>query len=390
MNNNEKNEERLLHPFSIPLPLPTADLKQPTEDNDIYDVREQEIFKTSSFSGYKKTSVKQQLVECLKHAKVEEACYWSAELVASGHFIDLWDVVFLFLGKYIHLGNPVISIYIKKKYTLFRSVANDPVYRHQPLTLRNNTTVRHLFAELFSTLSLSEKKHAYEEIKIKDVQDIGVVMKHLSADSPDYITGILREKDPKEWTVSLNEFAYHISQQSRNMSKACFWLEWMCSYDSVCRHKKEPLLCEKRHEYTELENKYRSDFIWLIWETLIHYAEKRGSLEITLINTLFGFFKVRYSFSVIKKRKPLLYFAISILTEQSPLKKEILNETQKEIVAVAAANVNTVIYKELKKNSIISLNPLDIEQQELSKREKNQKFHESIQKLNLLNEHDFI
>lgn len=386
-----KTDERPLHPFSNPLPSPpVASSPLQTEENDIYDVREPEVFKTSSFSGYKKTAVKQQLVECLKHAKVEEACYWSAELVASGHFIDLWDVAFMFLGKYIHLGNPVITIYIKKKYTLFRSVANDPVYRHQPLSLRNNTTIRHLFAELFSTLSLSEKKHAYEEIKVLDVQDIGVVMKHLSADTPDYITGLLREKDPKEWTVSLNEFAYHISPQSQNMSKACFWLEWMCSYDGVCRQRKEPLLCQKRNEYAELEMKYRGDFIWLIWETLVQYAERRGGLETALINTLFEFFRVRYSSGVIKKRKSLLYFAISILTETAPLKKEILNETQKEMVAVAASNVHIVIYKELKKNAVSSLNPQDIEIQNLAKYEKNKRFHDSLQKLNLLNDHDFF
>lgn len=384
-------EERPLHPFSFPLPQPL--IHTPCfldDDNDIYDIRELEHFKTSSFSGYKKTAVKQQLVECLKHAKVEEACYWSAELVASGHFIDLWEVAFLFLGKYIHLGNPVVSVYIKKKYALFRSVANDPVYRHQPLTLRNNITIRHLFAELFSTLSLSDKKHAYEEIKVADVQDIGVVMKHLLADNPEYITGVLREKDPKEWTVPLNEFAYHISPQSKNMSKACFWLEWMCSYDAICRNRKEPLLCQKRGEYVEIETKNRGDFIWLIWETLVQYAENRGALETALINTLFEFFRVRYSYSCIKKRKPLLYFAISILTEPAPLKREILNESQKEIVAVAATNVHTVIYRDLKKNAVVSLSPQDLAEQNLAKSEKNQRYQESIQKLNLLNEHDFI
>ena len=389
-----RTEERPLHPFSTPLPQVQFKQEQVSSGNtfedDINDVREPDSFKTSSFSGYKKTAVKLQLVECLKHAKVEEACYWSAELVASGHFIDLWDVVFLFLGKYIHLGNPVVSIYIKKKYSLFRSVANDPIYRHQPLSLRNNTTIRHLFAELFSTLSLSEKKHAYEEIKVSDVQDIGIVMKHLSADSQNYITELLREKDPKEWTVSLNEFAYHISPQSRNMSKACFWLEWMCSYDSVCRHRKEPLLCQKRTEYADLETKHRTDFIWLIWETLVHYAERRGALETALINTLFEFFRVRYSSCVIKKRKSLLYFAISILTETVPLKREVLNETQKEIVAVAASNVHTVIYRELKKNVVLTLDPRDNEQQDLAKQEKNQRLHDSLQKLNLLNDNDLF
>ena len=85
-----------------------------------------------------------------------------------------------------------------------------------------------------------------------------------------------------------------------------------------------------------------------------------------------------------------MYFSISILTETAPLKKEILNETQKEMVAVAASNVHTVIYKYLRKNAVLSLDPRVLEEQNLAKHEKNQRLHESLQKLNLLNDHDFI
>ena len=85
----------------------------------------------------------------------------------------------------------------------------------------------------------------------------------------------------------------------------------------------------------------------------------------------------------------MIYFAISILTETTCLKKEILKEADKEIVAVATANVHSVIYKTIQKAVVLKRTESHrTESQDLGKTEKNERLCESMDKLDLLQKYD--
>ena len=91
-------------------------------DNEINDKRETKEFKSISFSGYKKSQVRKELLKNLNDGKIEQSCYWSAELLCAGHLMELWEIILLFISKHIHLGNPKIVIYIQARYEVLKKL----------------------------------------------------------------------------------------------------------------------------------------------------------------------------------------------------------------------------------------------------------------------------
>ena len=112
----------------------------------INDIREPNAFKGISFSGYKKTEVKKHMIDNMLKGKIEPACNWCAELICAGHFMDLWESIMYFVGKYIHIGNPKIIIYLELRFTIFKNIMKQGFFVNE-LQLRNNSTIRNLFAE---------------------------------------------------------------------------------------------------------------------------------------------------------------------------------------------------------------------------------------------------
>jgi len=304
-----------------------------TDPSFLNDVRTPADFKTTTFSQYKRTEVKSALLDALRHSKVENSCYWCAELVAAGHYTDLWDVFFLVLGKY---GHPLLVQYYRRRFALFRAVIHENERVAPTTPLRNHIVLRQLFAEMAATVALSEKRPSYEEVIITAEDMTAQMMHHLQADRADYALSV----EPKELHIAINELCYHV-RVTRNMNRACFWIEWLTAFAALCKKKGEPLFCERRTQYEELDRRHQTDPVWLLWEALLTSAQT--PLQQQTITALFELFRIRYAgAATIKKRKSMLYFAVSLFTETTVYPSELVTERNKEVIRVATDHINDI------------------------------------------------
>jgi hypothetical protein len=316
----------------------------------INDIRSSSQFKGISFSNYKKTDARRQLIENMKGGKLEPAAYWCGELVCAGHYMEIWEIILHYTGKHIHLGNPKIIIYLQMRFEIFKNIVSRGQYITE-LDLRNDPTIRKLFAEIISVLTLSNRKHSFEPIKINREEefDMTQMTDRLKATSAHYADGLLHPKDPKELFISVNEFAYHISRDSLSTIYACYWIEWTIEFDTICRKRKQDCFCEKR-TYVPVETKYQKDIIWILWDVLKHYVGELGNSFISrLFDALLMIFCIKYTTAACKRRRFLLYFAVALLTETVPNNIELM--PNKAMVQNIVDKIN-IIYAQLQKNAV--------------------------------------
>ena len=315
-----------------------------TEINDKRNINE---FKSITFSKFKKSEAKKELLKCLLAGNIEQSCYWSAEFICSGDFLYLWDIIFNFMSKYIHIGNPKLPLYVDSRLDIFKNILNKG-YGDDILKLRNNVDIRKMFIEIIGILCCSKKKNSYDIPKVDETAFNMINITHkLVAKHKKSGYKVFKNEDPREIFIAVNELAWNISHKNKDTQRAIYWLEWIIEYDKLCKKKKIKKKCAKRE--MPVESKFQNDMIWLVWDIILCEAKHQNQALYKIISSLLNLFCVKYKESFKTKRRLLIYYAISLLTEsydkQSVLIKDI------NLIENIKNNYNE-IYKQIKKNEI--------------------------------------
>ena len=248
------------------------------------------------------------------------------------------------------MGNPKLPIYIAMRFENFKDILNSG-YVDNELLMRNNPKIRTIFFEIIVILCFSRKKHSFENIKINKKTDFNMqqISDRLKAPSLEYISSLFKENDSKELFIATNEFAYHISKSLDNEA-ACYWIEWIMEYDNI--YKKNKCVCHRR-TFPMVQDKFQTESIWIIWESILNQSKVINNNLITkIINALLTICCIKYTSGVKKRRRFIIYFAVSLLTEVVQLDIEMIsNKTEVDKIIKRMP----ILYKQIK-NSEVSPN----------------------------------
>lgn len=322
---------------------------QNVQDNSfINDIRYPNEFKNCSFSKFKRTEVKSALIQNMLKGKFEPASYWTAELICAGHFMDLWEIILFYLGKYIHLGNPKLIMYLESRYEAFRSIMGNAIYT-QEIQLRNNINIRKLFAEIICVLMISPRKPSFEQVKIHRQEEFDPqhISEKLKAADKNLLDGVFQKQDPKEIFIALNELAFHLLQPGA-MMMSCYWIEWLLEFDAISRRNQTPCYGERRAN-SHIAIGFQMDIIWIVWDVFFHSLKclNRSNFIQKALESLKNIFCIKYTTAASKRRRFLLYLAVALITEPVPTNMDMISD--KAIVSTLVTQINQ-IYRQIKQN----------------------------------------
>ena len=315
-------------------------------DAKIRDLRGIDTFTARTFSGFKKSQALQQYSRAIAEGQVERACYYSADLVAAGHLLPLWESILIAGAQHAHAGGCGVPVYISRRYEVFKKIMEEDV--PDDLAARNHTEIRRLFAEVSSVLATGQHSMPFVRVNVDAANDFSVDVMARRFRAPDLSYGkpIHQDEDPPELFPAVNELVYALTGPSCDELSALYWIEWILGYCAIRRKQKRPIGAASRRP--RLGTKLSSHIVWIIWDVFKHLAEAADPRLTAAIRGIEDLFAIRFSVGAVGRRRFLLYWASHLLTtwraqkEESPLIRDVAK------VRAAVSNIDRV-YGELTK-----------------------------------------
>ena len=310
------------------------------EDYLISDTRKSSDFSGKTISNYKKKDVLDGLHDSIVNQKIEDACRWCIELNCSNMNIDIWGEIIIIYAKNININNFRILKQLYTKYTYYKHLVKG-VDKKNIIHTRNVQEVRHMFVFLITQISLSAKNDLFSKKIIPKVKDVDFqregLLKNMKCQNLDLIIELIDDKDIKEFKIAINEIAYNI-RVSQNFIRTIFWYHWICKLYTLKKKAKIQLTLNSRN-INGIEDKYKTDWIWLLWKTILNETLKKENKQLgDNVKYLYVLYKINYKTSEINKRHFIIYMALYIIIKSVNLNKCII--TKEYLSIQSMMNIN--------------------------------------------------
>jgi hypothetical protein len=285
---------------------------------DVHDPRTIVDFQRFTFSGHLRSHVYKVLEENIKLGHADYACYWALELLCSGIVHSMWSTFFDSAVSHINRAAPNSLLYLLKMYEKF--AAYEANYSIMSMTdMRNNKEVRILVCEVAASLATCRKHKLPSRPRIKpehDFQQI-TIQENLKSPSANYARPLVKSEDPFEIYVPFNEFVYCLRQESRDLSRALYWVSWILCYASQYKKQNKNVLNCAFRPNPYVDDKFARNVVWLLWDAAIQ-SSKMTPIE-PYVDALFKFHCLRWNYGVLKSRICFLTNAIQLICESNTL-----------------------------------------------------------------------
>ena len=279
-------------------------------------------FQKFTFSGHLRTHVYKVLDENVKLGHADYGCYWTLELLCSGLVHSMWQTLFESSAKHINRAAPNVFLYLVQAYEKFAPYESQ--YSLMAMTdMRNNTAVRNMVCEAAATVSLTRKGKLQSLPTIKPEHDFqhATVQENLKSPSASYARYIVKEDDPLDLYVPLNELTYCLRAEARDFTRALYWISWILKFSSVYKNtRKVPLLCSYRPN-PFIDDSHGRNVVWLLWD-IVQYSSRSSPQTGVLnpyIDALYKLHCLRWNPSVLKSRLCFLVCACLFICESNTL-----------------------------------------------------------------------
>jgi hypothetical protein len=96
-----------------------------------------------------------------------------------------------------------------------------------------------------------------------------------------------------------------------------------------------------------VDAKSQLDIVWIIWDIILKESVNHNKMIQKIIKSLLTLFSLKYTHSCNKRRKNIIYFAMSLLSETVNVEEDLVKD--KDQVSAIVSKIDN-IYKQIKKN----------------------------------------